>query len=81
MYHRYKSTGFTTIVFESEDMNPENIRYLTQIELERLQTVPVGYTQVLKRDQAADVLGDCWTADVIAHIFKNIEVQRIEHTA
>ncbi|WP_205452246.1 DNA (cytosine-5-)-methyltransferase [Clostridium botulinum] len=80
MWHRYKNTGFTTIVFESEDMNPENIRYLTQIELERLQTVPVGYTQILKRDQAADVLGDGWTVDAVAHIFsymeKEIEIEK-----
>lgn len=81
MYHRYKTTGFTTIVYESEDLSPENIRYFTQIELERLQTVPIGYTQILKRDQAADVLGDGWTVDVIAHIFKNIEQLAIEETA
>ena len=81
MWHRYKSTSFTTIIFESEDMNPNNIRYLTQMELERLQTMPVGYTQILKRDQAADVLGDGWTVDVIAHIFKNIEVKAKGMTA
>lgn len=75
MWHRYKSTGFTTVVFESEDMSPKNIRYLTQIELERLQTVPIGYTQILKRDQAADVLGDGWTVDVIVHMLKNIQQQ------
>ncbi len=72
MWHRYKNTGFTTIVYESKDMDIANIRYFTQIELERLQTVPVGYTQILKRDEAADVLGDGWTVDVIAHIFKHI---------
>jgi DNA (cytosine-5)-methyltransferase 3A len=72
MYHRYRETGFTTIVFESEDMNPQNIRYFTQIELERLQTLPVGYTQILKRDMAAGVIGDAWTVDVIAHIFREL---------
>lgn len=75
MLHRYKK--FTTIVFESKDMNPENIRYLTQLELERLQTVPVGYTQILKRDEAADLLGDGWTVDVISHIFKGISENEI----
>ena len=44
------------------------MRYLTQKELERLQTVPEGYTSVLKRDDAACLLGDGWTVDVIAHI-------------
>lgn len=71
MLIRYKK--FTTIVFESKDMNPINIRYLTQLEMERLQTVPVGYTQIIKRDQAADLLGDGWTVDVIAHIFKGLK--------
>lgn len=47
----------------------ENIRYLTQTELERLQTVPEGYTSILKRDDAACLLGDGWTVDVIAYIF------------
>lgn len=51
----------------------ENIRYLTQTELERLQTVPVGYTGILKRDEAACLLGDGWTIDVIAHIFSFIK--------
>jgi DNA-cytosine methyltransferase len=47
----------------------QNIRYLTQTELERLQTVPAGYTSILKRNEAACLLGDGWTVDVIAHIF------------
>jgi len=45
------------------------IRYLTQKELERLQTVPEGYTNIIKRNQAADCLGDGWTVEVIAYIF------------
>ena len=73
MWFRYKNTGFTTIVFETEDLNKEKIRYFTQTELERLQTVPDGYTKVLTRNQAADVLGDCWTTDVISHMFKNLK--------
>ncbi len=54
------------IVFQKEG----NIRYLTQLELERLQTVPEGYTSILKRNDAACLLGDGWTVDAIAHIFK-----------
>jgi len=44
-------------------------RYLTTRELELAQTLPVGYTAGLSRNQAEDVLGDGWTVDVIAHIF------------
>ena len=47
----------------------KGLRYLNQTELERLQTVPEGYTSNLKRDNAACLLGDGWTVDVIRHIF------------
>jgi DNA-cytosine methyltransferase len=50
--------------------NDGDLRYFTQTELEKLQTVPVGYTKSLTRNQAACLLGDGWTVDVIAHIFK-----------
>jgi hypothetical protein len=40
--------------------------------MERLQTVKEGYTSILSRNDAACLLGDGWTVDVIAHIFKYI---------
>ena len=72
MYRRYKKTGFTTIVYEKSIDDKENIRYFTQIELERLQTLPDGYTKCLTRNKAAGCIGDGWTVDVIAHIFNNL---------
>lgn len=73
MWHRYNSTGFTTVVFESQDLDhKKGLRYLNQTELERLQTVPEGYTSELNRNQAACLLGDGWTVDVISHIFSFI---------
>lgn len=82
MLHRYKDSGFTTIVWEKDHdwlNNPPvgNIRYLNQTGLERCQTVPEGYTKCLTRNQAADVLGDGWTIDIIAHIFKNLKEDRV----
>lgn len=68
MMHRYRNAGFTTLIFDDKDMTPENCRYLTQIELERCMTLPVGYTHILKRNQAALHIGNGWTVDVIAHI-------------
>ncbi|HGM3774720.1 TPA: DNA cytosine methyltransferase [Clostridioides difficile] len=47
-------------------------RYLTTRELELAQTLPVGYTKLLSRRQAENVIGDGWTIDVIAHILSNI---------
>lgn len=46
--------------------------YLSQTELEKLQTLPIGYTSMLNYDEAYDCIGDGWTVDVIVHILKNI---------
>ena len=48
------------------------VRFLTQTELEKSQTAPVGYTKCLTRNEAADVLGDGWTIEVIKHILKGL---------
>lgn len=73
MWHRYKKTGFTTLKFKSPDCEWEKgISYLEQNELERLQTVPEGYTRILKRNDAACLLGDGWTVDIISHIFSHL---------
>lgn len=101
MFHRYYTTGLTTLVFKSkghyEDCMDhyetnfkgksakeidatgihsnvyDGLRYFYQTELEELQTVPKGYTDILTRNQAAGLLGDGWTCDVIAHIFKGLK--------
>lgn len=54
-----------TIIFDG-------VRFLNQNELECCQTVPSGYTKCLTRNEAADVLGDGWTIDVITHILSFI---------
>lgn len=51
----------------------DGVRFLNQNELERCQTVPEGYTKCLTRNEAADVLGDGWTIEVIKHILKNLK--------
>lgn len=43
-------------------------RYLSQTEIEKLQTLPIGYTKSLSYDDAYDCVGDGWTVDVITHI-------------
>ena len=47
-------------------------RKLTPIEYERLQTVPDGYTEGVSDTHRYAMLGNGWTVDVIAHIFKNL---------
>ena len=71
-FRRWRKKGFVNIVFETPDLNLFKNRILNQTELERLQNVPEGYTSILSRNEAASLLGDGWTVDVIAHIFKNI---------
>lgn len=51
----------------------ENIRYLSQLEQERCQTLPEGYTKSLEWLDAQDVIGDGWTINVIVAFFQNIE--------
>lgn len=88
---RYMIQGFINVIFKdketfekyskmTEDEMKANfidgdIRKLNQNEMERLQTVPNGYTSTLKRNEAACLLGDGWTVDTIAHIFSFIEVE------
>jgi DNA (cytosine-5)-methyltransferase 1 len=50
-------------------------RYYTLKEYCRLQTVPENYfTGIVSENQAKKMLGNGWTVDVIAHIFKNIKL-------
>lgn len=48
------------------------IRKLTPIEAERLQTLPDNYTNHVSDAQRYKGIGNGWTVDVIAHIFKNL---------
>ena len=49
-----------------------NLRFrkFTVSEMERMQTLPVGYTQIdgINERQSKQVIGNGWTVDVIAHI-------------
>lgn len=49
------------------------VRKLTPIECERLQTLPDNYTEGISNTQRYKCLGNSFTVDVIAHIFKRIE--------
>jgi DNA (cytosine-5)-methyltransferase 3A len=49
------------------------IRKLTPLECERLQTLPNNYTAGISDTQRYKCIGNGWTVDVIAHIFKGME--------
>lgn len=55
-------------VLKDEDI----IRYFHPIECERLQTVPDNYTEGVSKTQRYKMLGNGWTVDVIAHVFKGL---------
>jgi len=61
----------------SDEMRPL-WRKLTPIECERLQTVPENYTAHVSNWQRYKMLGNGWTVDVVAAIFKGID--RFEFT-
>ena len=54
------------------DIN-KKLRRLTPTECEILQTVPKDYTKGVSDTQRYKMLGNGWTVDVIAHIFKSIK--------
>jgi hypothetical protein len=51
----------------------DGVRHFNKTERERLQTIPNGYCDLLSENDAACLLGDGWTVDVITHIFKGLK--------
>ena len=54
------------------DYSPDRIHMLSPIEAERLQTLPDDYTEGVSKTQRYKMIGNGWTVDVIAHIFRNM---------
>jgi DNA-cytosine methyltransferase len=53
---------------------PMQIRRLTPLECERLQTVPDNYTNYVSDSHRYKMLGNGWTVDVIAYIFQYLSL-------
>ena len=68
-----KSNCLTTVQKDNVVVHKELYRNLTPIECERLQTVPDNYTNHVSKTQRYKMLGNGWTVDMIAHIFKGIK--------
>lgn len=62
----------TDTILKIQEHNGTYYRKLTPLECERLQTVPDNYTAAVSNSQRYKMLGNGWTVDVIAHIFKGI---------
>jgi len=54
-------------------LTEHKFRKLTPVECERLQTIPDNYTDCVSDTQRYKMIGNGWTIDVIAHIFKNLK--------
>jgi len=55
------------------DYEKDIYRRLHPVEAERCQTLPDNYTSIISKNKRLEALGNSWTVDVIAHIFKNIQ--------
>jgi len=67
-----KTNTLTTVQKDNNVVNSETLSYrkLTPLECERLQTFPDNYTNHVSNTQRYKALGNSWTVDVIAHIFR-----------
>lgn len=68
---QYREKSRRQLVYLDKSMT--EFRKLTVSEVEKLQTVPVGYTSCISDSQAYKCLGNGWTIDIIAHILKHIK--------
>lgn len=72
-YFKGKSAKEIDDLSKNMDLSFYNgLRYMNNRERECCQTVPQGYTDSLSQNEAACILGDGWTVDIIAHIFKGL---------
>ena len=65
---RNETTGMLTLIYEEQQ-----VRTVNQVEMERLQGFPDGYTSILSKAKAGSLLGDGWTLPIIEHIFSFIK--------
>lgn len=77
-----KSEKLPTLLKEQENKPTDSIvikhmniyRYPTREEAEKMQTVPIGYTNCVFYNKAMGLLGNSWTVDVISYIFNNLNI-------
>jgi DNA (cytosine-5)-methyltransferase 3A len=65
-------TGLYYIGKNIDNISCKEIRRLSPLECERLQTVPDNYTDCVSNTQRYRMLGNGWTIDVIVHILNGL---------
>ena len=68
--HRADTDNYVSTVYKPQGKT--NVRRLTPLECERLQTLPDNYTAGISDTKRYQCIGNGWTVDVIAHIFSSI---------
>lgn len=71
--HTLTRAGYSNRAFSGYITKKREIRDFSIREMERLQTVTPGYCDGFSRSAAKRALGNGWTVDVIAHIFKGMK--------
>jgi site-specific DNA-cytosine methylase len=64
--------GGDSFVLDGDNFLDFNIRRFTPNECEKLQTVPIDYTNYVSDTQRYKMLGNGWTVDIISHIFNGL---------
>ena len=68
--------------YKVEDITVEKYKQVTRtaktVEIERLQTMPEGYTKCLSMTRANNCLGNGWTAEIIIHIMESWNIPKDE---
>lgn len=76
-----KTNALTTVAKDNVlilDLEKKEYRNYTPLECERLQTLPENYTHAISKTQRLKSIGNGWTVDIIAHIFKELKVELIK---
>ena len=69
--HRADTDNYISTEYKPADKT--NVRRLTPLECERLQTLPDNYTEGISDTNRYKCIGNGWTVDVIAHTFSYLK--------
>ena len=73
MHKMHRADTDNYISTEYKPVDKTNVRRLTPLECERLQTLPDNYTEGISDTNRYKCIGNGWTVDVIAHILSYLK--------
>lgn len=75
MHKMHRADTDNYVSTEYQPAGKTNVRRLTPVECERLQTLPDNYTSGVSDTSRYKCIGNGWTVDVVAHILKGLIIQ------